>query len=151
MLTIIGDPTTDHAYADAIMNLVRGYNLDNAITFRGRVDETELYEAYAHHDIFLFPSHLQSWGLAVFEAMASGLPVIVSKTAGASEILIHGEHALIVDPKTPSQIAGAVQRLLNDTSLYTDISKKGREFVEHTLSWRRYAQDMKRIFSTAFS
>ena len=150
-LTIIGDPTTDHAYADAIMNLVRGYNLDNAITFRGRVDETELYEAYANHDIFLFPSHLQSWGLAVFEAMASGLPVIVSKTAGASEILIHGEHALIVDPKTPSQIAGAVQRLLNDTSLYTDISKKGREFVEHTLSWRRYAQDMKRIFSTAFS
>ncbi|MEK7082742.1 MAG: glycosyltransferase, partial [Patescibacteria group bacterium] len=31
--------------------------------------------------------------------MASGLPVIVSKTAGASEILIHGENALIVDPK----------------------------------------------------
>ena len=83
--------------------------------------------------------------------MASGLPVIVSKTAGASEILIHGENALIVDPKRPSQIAWAVQRLFNDTSLYTDISKNGREFVEHTLSWRRYAQDMKRIFSTAFS
>ena len=42
------------------MNLARNYHLTHAITFRGRVDETELYEAYANHDIFLFPSHLQS-------------------------------------------------------------------------------------------
>lgn len=149
LLTIIGDPVTDRAYARAITNLVHEYNLNNVVTFRGRVDEKELLDAYANHDIFLFPSHLQSWGLAVFEAMASGMPVIVSRTAGASEVLTHGENALIVDPKIPSQITEAVQRLLKDVLLYADLGKKGREFVEHRLSWKRYADDMEKIFRTA--
>jgi len=150
-LTIIGDPTTDQAYAHAITNLVHTYNLDDAVKFSGRVNEQELINAYGSHDIFLFPNHLQSWGLAVFEAMASGIPVIISRTAGASEVLTHGENALIVDPKMPSQIAEAVQRLLNDTSLYADISKKGREFVEHQLSWRQYAENMEKIFRIALT
>lgn len=148
-LTIIGDPTTDRAYSSAMECLVHEYNLEHAVIFRGRVNEKELLDAYASHDIFLFPSHLQSWGLAVFEAMASGLPVIVSKTAGASEILTHGENMLLVDPKTPEQIASAVRSMIRDLKLYEQLSLKGRAFIEERLSWRRYADTMREIFENA--
>lgn len=148
-LTIIGDPTTDRAYARAITNLMHTYHLDDLVTFRGRVDEKELLDAYANHDIFLFPSHLQSWGLAVFEAMASGLPVIVSKTVGASEVLTHEENALIVNPKSPDQIVNAIKRLMDDSRLYEQLSQKGRVFVEEYMSWERYAHTMYKIFERA--
>jgi len=146
LLTIIGDQATDQIYAHAIKDLVHEYDLNNIVTFRGRVSEKELFDAYADHDIFLFPSHLQSWGLAVFEAMASGLPVIVSRTAGASEVLTHDENALIVDPKKPSEIALSIQRLVNDPVLYKKLSRYGRVFVEKKLSWKQYAQTMLGIF-----
>lgn len=146
MLTIIGDPTTDRAYAAAMANVARNYNLTKTVIFRGRVEEKELMNAYTSHDIFLFPSHLQSWGLAVFEAMASGLPVIVSKTAGASEILTHGKNALIVDPKSPEQIVNAICRLFDHPDFYARLSRNARVFVQDQVSWERYAGTMRGIF-----
>ena len=150
ILTIIGDPTTDRAYAAAMANVARNYNLTKTVIFRGRVDEKELIDAYARHDIFLFPSHLQSWGLAVFEAMASGLPVIVSRTAGASEILVNGENALIVNPKSPEEIVRAIRHLLCNRRLYQQLSRNGRLFVEERMSWKRYADTMRGIFERAW-
>lgn len=149
-LTIIGDRTTDRAYADAMTNLVRNYNLNKIVIFRDRVDEKELINDYASHDIFLFPSHLQSWGLAVFEAMASGLPVIVSKTAGASEILVNGENALTVNPKSPEEIVSAVTCMTRDLGLYKKLSMNGRAFVEERVSWKRYTDTMRGIFKQAW-
>ncbi|MDZ4260263.1 MAG: hypothetical protein U1A25_01235, partial [Candidatus Sungbacteria bacterium] len=63
---------------------------------------------------------------------ASGCPVIVSKTAGASEVLTDGENALLVPPKNPD--------------LYEQLSRKGRLFVEQNISWRKYTEYMLKVF-----
>jgi len=101
--------------------------------------------------VFVFPNHLQSWGLAVFEAMASGLPVVVSKSAGASEVLTDGENALLVNPKNPGEIAKAIQSLIDNPDLYRTLSKNGRDFVEQNISWVKYTDQMEDVFKRVMS
>ncbi|MCC7212494.1 MAG: glycosyltransferase family 4 protein [Candidatus Brocadia sp.] len=72
-----------------------------------------IHEIYAAGDIFVFPSEYDAFGTACLEAMASGLPVIVSKTSGASEIVTHGEDGFIVNhPIDAHDIAKYLQTLL---------------------------------------
>ena len=144
-LTIIGD-ARDKKYYDFIVKRIHDLGLGSEVELRGRVSEEDLRRAYREHDIFIFPSHLQSWGIAVFEAMASGLPVIVSRTAGASDVLTDGENALLVHPKSPKEIFMAVKRLLDEPEFYGKISHNVRNFVEESLSWSRCADQMLDCF-----
>lgn len=151
LCTIVGAYDQRDAYYKKLVQVVADLRLQDAISFAGRVSEEELRRRYNEADIFVFPSHLQSWGLAVFEAMASGLPVIVSQSAGAAEVLEHGENALIVPPKSPATIADAIARLADDAALRRRLSEQGRKFIEANLSWERYADIMEKIFIRAVS
>lgn len=148
-LTIAGDPAGDRQYARNIESLIRERGLDDTVKLAGKVSDQELVSMYRENDVFLFPSHLQSWGLAVFEAAASGEPVIVSRSAGASEVLTDGATALLVHPKSPEEIAEAVARLIDDPVLYEKLSREGRAFVEREISWARLADQMEKIFHAA--
>jgi len=148
-LSLVGNYTTNYeyrAYQKRLQRLVEDLGLKDRVTFFGEVSEDDLRRSYHTHDIYVSPNHLQSWGLAVFEAMASGMPVIVSRTAGASEVLTHGENALIVDPKSPEQIAQAIERLGGDSLFYVKMANAGRKFVETQMSWERSAQAAIAVF-----
>jgi|SRR3989344_4262046 len=148
-LNIAGNYNSDKRYYEELTGLARELGLPGRVCFLGRVSEGRLRELYQTSDIFLFPNHMQSWGLAVFEAMASGMPVIVSKTAGASEVLTDGKNALIVSPHRPHEITDAVRRLLDNKELYFKISREGRLFVERNMSWRRLAISYLKLFEHA--
>ena len=148
-LTLIGNHKSDQQYRNYYKRLtarVEELGLTNRVVCTGEVSEEELRHAYQTHDIYVSPNHLQSWGLAVFEAMASGTPVIVSKTAGASEILTDGANALLVDGKAPEQIAQAIERLATDSKLHAMLSMAGRKFVEENVTWEYSAKNAIAIF-----
>jgi len=148
-LSVAGIYARNSEYADyyrKLCDLVGELNLNDRVKFLGNISDEELLSQYHHNDIYVSPNHLQSWGLAVFEAMACGMPVIVSKTAGASEVLTDGKTGLLVNPKSPQEIANAIERLCGDFDLYATLSSSGREFVEKNISWKQYAQGMTRVF-----
>ena len=151
-LTIAGSYGTNQEYIDYhqnLVDLVRECGLEKCVTFPGKISDKELIDAYQQNDIYISTNHLQSWGLAAFEAMACGCPVIISNTAGASEVLTDGENALIVSAKSPEAIAASLERLINDTPLYQSLSIKGRSFVERNISWEKYAEGMLNVFEGA--
>lgn len=148
-LSLVGNYTTNYeyrAYQKRLQRLGEDMGIENRITFFGEVSEDDLRRSYHAHDIYVSPNHLQSWGLAVFEAMASGTPVIVSKTAGASEVLTDGDNALIVNPQSPKEIAQAIERLGNDPLFYMKMAHNGRKFVEAHISWEHSAQAAIAVF-----
>lgn len=145
-LSIAGDYNADKKYYDALTELTRELGLENKVRFLGKVSEGRLLELYKSSDIFLFPNHMQSWGLAVFEAMACGTPVIVSKSAGASEVLVNEESAMLVDPKSPESLAEAVKKMIASQDLYSKLSRNGRKLVEENISWERLAENYSKIF-----
>ncbi len=84
------------------------------VVFPGFLQRNELPAVYALAEVLVFPTHSDPWGLVVNEAMACGLPVIVSEVAGCvADLVRDGENGYIVaagDPKTLSQ---AMEQVLN--------------------------------------
>jgi len=139
----------DVAYHEKLHTLVSERGLEQYVHFLGQLGRDELLAAFRNADMFVFPCHFQSWGLIVFEAMASGLPVIISETAGASEVLTKGDTALLVPPFNPEKIADAAAQLYEQPELYEKLSTRGRSFVEANISWDNYAHSMLELFYRA--
>lgn len=150
-LSIIGDYTVHPSYLKKIRLLIARRELEGTVHFLGKVTEEDLVAFYHGHEIFLLPSHLQSWGIAVFEAMATGLPVVVSRSAGAHEVLTDGENSILVNPCRPEELAAAVIRLIEDSELYQRLSRTGRILVEDHISSRQTAAAMETIFRRLLS
>ncbi|MDP3727813.1 MAG: glycosyltransferase family 4 protein [bacterium] len=148
-LTIIGSPKPAPSYAERLRRLVADRGLGDYVTFAGEVSEADLIRAYHEHDVFIFTNYLQTWGHVPLEAMATGIPAIVSRGAGVHEVLADGETALLVAPKSPGEIADAAERLMKDPALYRKLVERGRKFVVEKITWGGYADAMLDLFRRA--
>src|SRR5207248_2714683 len=84
--------------------------------------------------IFVFPSVIESFGLALAEAMARGCAVVATKVGFASE-LTHGASALLLEAAESPKLYEAVHELILDSELRSRISQAGRQAVQH-LRWK---------------
>lgn len=89
--------------------LVRSLGLAERVTFEGFSDAIE--EVYRGADFFLYPSEYDTFGMVVAEAMASGLPVIVSTAAGVAELISDGVEGFVVEPEDLQSIGARCERL----------------------------------------
>jgi glycosyltransferase involved in cell wall biosynthesis len=130
-------------YKEMIDRKIMESGISGEMEFLGSVSEEELVRLYRCADAFLFPSTPQTWGLVVFEAMACGVPVVVSRGAGASEIITDGETGLLVDSFSPDQIACAIRSIADSPKLWKKLSEHGRYFVGNNITWEIYARKMR--------
>ncbi|HEX4601157.1 MAG TPA: glycosyltransferase family 4 protein [Gemmatimonadales bacterium] len=92
---------------------------------------------YAAADCFALPTRYDTFSLATLEAMASGLPTIVSRAAGVSDYLTDGVDALILeDAGDVTTLAAHLRRLASDQALRARVARGGRETAER-FSWER--------------
>ena len=83
------------------------------IHFAGFAEREKLASLYALADVLVMPTHTDPWGLVVNEAMACGLPVIVTSVAGcAADLVEDGWNGLVMPPKDPNKLAAAMSLLL---------------------------------------
>ena len=85
-------------------------------------------------DILVFPSHLESFGITLLEAMAMEIPIIASNNAGIPDIIIDGETGILVPPKDPSGISQAILKLAGDPALSEKLGAEGRKRVEESFN-----------------
>ncbi|MGH7200204.1 MAG: glycosyltransferase family 4 protein, partial [Planctomycetaceae bacterium] len=85
-------------------------------------------------DVALVPSHAEPLGNATLEAMAYGLPVIGGDVGGIPEMIVDGETGLLVPPRSPSELAAALDRLLSDGPLRQRMGAAARRRCEETFS-----------------
>jgi len=74
----------------------------------------KLVDLYRCADAFIFPSLIETFGIAIVEAMAAGLPVITADAPGCRDVVGNGKYGLMVDPREVSALANAMERLLID-------------------------------------
>ena len=116
------------------------------VDFRGRVAYDQLPKLYNSHDLFVFPSTTETFGMVVLEAQACGLPALVSDIGGPKEIIEDGKtgYALSVASATPW--AQCISDLLTDLAcggeLCREFSTAARSRVETRFSWDSILQDM---------
>ncbi len=114
------------------------------VRFLSATDRIEDY--YAASDALFFPTVYDAHGMVIWEAMASGLPVITTRAAGAAEIIRHGEEGMIVDnARDIPTLARYAQQLREDAALREVIGERARARVE-AFSWDRAAQETLRVY-----
>ena len=110
-----------------------------------------LWEYYAASDVFVFPTKYEPFGLVIIEAMASGLPVITSRVAGAADFITDGVDGLLLsDPGDTSDLAAKIELLLSNTELRKTMGEHARETAEK-LSWDRVAQKTLEVYNSVLN
>ena len=111
------------------------------IVFAG-TQRHEVERFYAAADVFMFPTLYEPFGLVVLEAMACGLPTIVSACAGAAEWLTDGvDLVLLQDPGDGEEARGALHSIVSDPAFASRLAANGRQAAEG-LQWGAVADQI---------
>ena len=108
-----------------------------AVALPGYVSSSDLEGLYAAASSFAFPSLNEGFGLPLLEAMGHDLPIVTSSVSSLPEVA--GDAALLVDPMSVDELAGALARVLSDAELRDRLVAAGRRRLE-AFSWRHTAE-----------
>ena len=107
-----------------------------------------LYQYYVASDIFVFPTIYEPFGLTIVEAMASGLPVITSRSAGAADLITDGVDGLLLnEPSDINDLATKIDLLLSNAELRKTMGERARKTAEKH-SWERVAEKTLKVYNS---
>jgi glycosyltransferase involved in cell wall biosynthesis len=106
------------------------------------------FQLWRSADLFVFPSHLETFGIVLLEAMAFGVPILSARTGAADEILEHGRAGVLLDTTTPSAITAGVRELLQDREKRRLLSENGRRAFLERFEIRHTAHQLARLLTT---
>ncbi len=129
-------------YKDIFAKVVE-LNLEKRVIFTGYVLEQDKSALYSGAELFVYPSLYEGFGLPPLEAMACGIPVVVSNAASLPEVA--GDAGVYINPYEVDSIAQEIYRVLIDQKLKSDLSRKGIEQAQR-FSWEKTANDIVEVY-----
>ena len=121
-----------------VKRLAQEMNVLGGISFPGFLNSHSKIREASAADIFLNTNHIDNSPVSVIEACAFGLPVVATNVGGISDLLTHGNTALLVPDDDDRAMAEAIVRLLREPRLASHLSTAGRRLAER-FSWERTA------------
>jgi glycosyltransferase involved in cell wall biosynthesis len=124
---------------------------DYAAEVRDRIKVVSSYQneqlprLLAGHQIYLFPSLMEGFPIALLEAMALGLAPVASAVPGPLEIVSDGYNGLLVSPRDPRQIEAALERLLLDQRLLDRLRSNARSSAQ-SYGWSQVAAEQLELY-----
>lgn len=116
--------------------------------FTGVLQGEELATAFASADAFVFPSTTETLGIAMIEALASGLPVLAARAGATGEVVDDGETGLLYDPHSDASFVAAVEKLVSDDGLRARLGKGARAAAERR-DWRSSTRTLRGYYELA--
>ncbi len=108
-----------------------------------RVADEDLPAYYAGAACLVLPSHYEGFGFPPLEAMACGCPAIVSSAGALPEIA--GDATLVVDPRDPPALAGAIELVLTDDAVRRELVDRGLRRAR-SFTWERTARETRAVY-----
>ncbi len=139
---ILAGPMLEENYAKKLRLLIQSQGLSKHVILLGPVYEAEKIEALAAADGFVLPSHFESFGIAAAEAVASGLPVLLTKNCGIAA-LVHGRAGLAVTADVVGLEMGLCD-LFGNSVRCLEITQQSEVIKE--LSWEQPTDTMEQIY-----
>ena len=113
----------------SLRDLVSELGMTERVTFHGFLPIHSVPEFLRSIDIAVFLSHKESFGVAVLEASASGLPVVVTDVGGLPEVVSHGETGFIHKDNDHEGVLNSLTELVKNSDFRRTMGSSGREFV----------------------
>lgn len=114
-------------------SFAKSHNIENHVVWTGWIKYEDLGAYFKHADVFVFPSFDDVWGMVVSEAMLSRLPILCSRGAGVSEMIVESENGYIFDPHNSEELAQLMQKFIENPSLIESMGEKSQQLIaQHT-------------------
>jgi glycosyltransferase involved in cell wall biosynthesis len=132
-----------------LRRLCEELNVQEVVHFAGYVPPEETVKYYHQISIFAALSRLESFGVAVLEASACGRPIVASNIGGLREVVVPGVTGLLVPPDSPREAAEAIERLIENPTLRSELGLNGRRWVEEKYDWKKNVREMMEVYEKA--
>jgi glycosyltransferase involved in cell wall biosynthesis len=129
--------------ASEVTDLILKLKLGNKVRRIGFVEPSKLKAVYSNAKMFVFPSHYEGFGLPPLEAMACGVPTIVSDSTSLPEVV--SDSGLIVPLNDVKKLAESMLQLVTDKDLHHKLSVNGRKRAS-SFTWDKVADNVMRVY-----
>jgi len=126
-----------------LQELVNRKNLSGAVIFPGYVDEKTLWTLIRSAACICYPTLMEGFGFPVLEGFAAGTPVISSDVTSIPEIA--ADAAILVNPRSETQIASAIEKVITNSKLSAKMVRRGR-IEARKYDWTRTARETLEIY-----
>ena len=126
---VIAGQAKEAKYFDRVKQYIEQNGLDDRIKILGHINHIQMVEELAKTSVFLLPSRQENAPMAIAEAMAAGLPVIVSNRCGMPYMVEEGKTGFLIDPESTEQIADRLNELLDSEQLCQKMGLAGHDLA----------------------
>ncbi len=146
-LLVIGGESTP-GELERLKGLADGLGLSGSVHFLGPIPHSELPRYYRASDVVVLPSLYESFGMALLEAMACGVPVVASRVDGPAHFVRHGVTGFLVPPGDERALATAMETLLVNPELRRDMARNAVRTV-YQYRWEAVGEGILRAYADA--
>jgi glycosyltransferase involved in cell wall biosynthesis len=148
-LTVVDKVELNETYAP---DLMKRFDIEDMVTFTGRVTNDELVQHYSSSDIAITASVYEGFGLPAAEAMSCSVPVITTSAGALPEVVgSDGSCGVLVPPEDPDALADAIRRLLADSDLRRKLAAAGRQRIEEMFTWEACARRCVEVYESVIA
>ena len=138
----------DEGIGHQLRTQIRELGLADRVSLLGLVTGQAKTALLQQSHIFVLPSYDENFAVAVVEAMAVGLPVVVTEGVALHREIDKARAGLVV-PSTPTEIGAALHRLLDDPAMSSSMGRSGQALASSTFAWDRIAIDLEQMYRQA--
>lgn len=152
-LKIIGSCSGEAAkkYDKEMLNFIKKNSLENIVTIEKNKEHSQVLKEYKNHDLFILPSVDEEFGYSTVEAMAVGLPVIVSNDAGCQYLTNNNSNGFIFKKNDIADLKDKITYFLENKDQLKIKGASGRQFIQRYYSTEFYIKQLKRILKNEFN
>ncbi len=142
-LVIVGHK--EEPYTSRIKDMIKKYNLEKKILFTGILTGRDKLSAFVDAKVFVLPSYSENFGMSVIEAMACGIPVVISNKVGIWKEAKKYRAGVIVE-NCVEKIYEGIRNILEDETLAFNLSMNAKSMVEEYYDIKKVVDQMQKIY-----
>ena len=119
----------DGSQQEELQAFCQSHDLTDCVQWEGRVEYDLIGSYFQIADVFVLPTLEDTWGVVVLEAMLFGKPVLCSKGAGTSELIVDGENGYVFEPQDAENLAKLMRQLIDNPQLIVAMGEKSKQVI----------------------
>ncbi len=146
---ILAGPFNDLQEEQRVRTMVADYHLSEMVIFPGTLNEREKEAAFLDADLFVLPSYSEGMPQSLLEAMAYGLPVVVSNVGGIPEVVCDGQEGLMIEPGDVDGLCRALKQLMESVECRQRMGTAARHRMAAHHTVEIYLRQLQELYNRA--